>query len=143
VQSQIFAEKAGVLFTVHPLQPEGPHAYIEANFGTGASVAAGIATPDAITLTRSGEPVDVRVATKRRAIVAGAATPGTTVVDLDPVRRDAAVLTSAEAASILDMGLRIEALLGGPQDVEWAVDDRGLWVVQSRPVTRPGPRRPA
>ena len=33
------------------------------------------------------------------------------------------------------MGLRIEALLGGPQDVEWAIDGHGLWVVQSRPIT--------
>lgn len=145
VQSQVFAEKAGVLFTVHPLEPEGAHAYLEANFGTGASVAAGIATPDAITLSRSGaasgEPVDVHIATKRRAIVADAATPGTTVVDLDPARRDAPVLSADEAASILNMGLRIEGLLGGPQDVEWAIDDRGLWVVQSRPVTGLGLRR--
>lgn len=147
VQSQVFAEKAGVLFTVHPLDPEGdpeghpegklqgPRAYLEANFGTGASVAAGIATPDAITLARSGEPVGVHIATKRRAVVADPATPGTSVVDLDPARRDAPVLTPDEAASILDMGLRIEALLGGPQDVEWAIDGHGLWVVQSRPIT--------
>jgi len=139
VQTQVFAQKAGVLFTVHPLEAEGT-AYLEANFGSGASVAGGIATPDAITLSRSGDAVSVRVATKRRATWATPDRPGTVIADLDAASRDAAVLSEAEATRILRMGLRIEELLGGPQDVEWAMDHEGLWLLQSRPVTGLGPR---
>ncbi|GID28533.1 PEP/pyruvate-binding domain-containing protein [Paractinoplanes brasiliensis] len=35
-----------------------------------------------------------------------------------------------------EIGERLQALFGAPQDVEWAVDDDGeLWILQSRPIT--------
>jgi phosphohistidine swiveling domain-containing protein len=33
------------------------------------------------------------------------------------------------------LALRIESSLGAPQDIEWAYDDTGLWLLQMRPVT--------
>ena len=48
VQVQVFSDKSGVLFTVHPLEPRSGTACIEANFGTGDSVAGGLATPDTL-----------------------------------------------------------------------------------------------
>ena len=40
------------------------------------------------------------------------------------------------ASELQAVGLALETEFGGPQDVEWAIDDRGrLFVVQSRPIT--------
>ncbi|TCR16033.1 PEP/pyruvate-binding domain-containing protein [Streptomyces sp. BK205] len=37
---------------------------------------------------------------------------------------------------VAELALRVEKLLAdGPQDIEWAVDERGLWLLQCRPVT--------
>jgi pyruvate,water dikinase len=136
LQTQVFSDKAGVLFTVHPFDPGRGTAHIEANFGTGESVVGGLATPDALTLSRSGgEVVETRIGSKRRMTVVAPASGGSTVVDVDTERRGARVLTDAEAAAVLETGLRLERLLGGPQDVEWAFDRAGLWILQSRPVT--------
>ena len=141
VQTQVEARCAGVLFTIHPVDPDSGTAYIEANFGTGESVVGGLVTPDGLTVGRDGRGVvDSFVATKRRMTTAAAGSG--VLVDVDPAWRDRPVLSGDEVAAILALGLQIEALLGGPQDVEWAIDDQALWVLQARPITtlpgRPG-----
>jgi len=136
VQVQVFSQKAGVLFTVHPLEPSGGTCYIEANFGTGESVVGGLTTPDAVTVSRSNaDVVEIHVATKRRMTSVSPESGGSRIVELADGRKDAPVLTGLEAQRIARMGLRIEDLLSGPQDVEWAFDSDGLWILQSRPIT--------
>ena len=138
VQVQVRAGKAGVAATVHPLEPDGDLLYIEANFGTGESVTGGLASPDAVSVSRSTlRVVEARIGTKRRMTrVAPESGPGRSIVeDVDDDRRRSRVLTDAEARQIAEVGLRLEELLHGPQDVEWAWGSDGLWVLQSRPIT--------
>ncbi len=136
VQVQVFSQRAGVIFTVHPLEPGGQVAYIEANFGTGESVVGGLATPDAATVSRSGnDVVEMVTATKRRMTVASRESRGTQVVDVEDAQKNAAVLTDRDVHELFQMGLRIEQLMGGPQDIEWAYDSQQLWIVQARPIT--------
>ncbi|HPN33269.1 MAG TPA: PEP/pyruvate-binding domain-containing protein [bacterium] len=38
--------------------------------------------------------------------------------------------------SLFCIGMEIEKLLGGPQDIEWAIDSQNqLWILQARPIT--------
>lgn len=134
VQAQVFPEKAGVLFTRHPLEPEAGIAYLEANFGTGESVVGGMVTPDSLTLNRGDcKVVSSAIGTKRVATVVDET--GSRVVPTPPERRRLAVLSNEEAEEIVTMGLRIEQLFGAPQDIEWAFDASGLWILQARPQT--------
>lgn len=136
VQVQVFAQKAGVMFTVHPVDAAAGVAYIEANFGTGESVVGGTVTPDSITVSRR-DPASVEMvtATKRRATWALADTPGTTVADIGDAESQAPVLDRTQVEELLHMALRIEELMGCPQDIEWAYDSRRLWILQARPIT--------
>jgi pyruvate,water dikinase len=135
VQVQVFSMKSGVLFTVHPLEPRRDTACIEANFGTGDSVAGGLATPDTLTVSRSdGEVVETHIGTKHR-MTSVSSEKGTAVVEVEDSKGTSAVLTDAEARELLRLGLRIEQLLGGPQDIEWAYEDGRLWILQARPIT--------
>ena len=136
VQVQVFSRRSGVLFTVHPLEPRSDTACIEANFGTGDSVAGGLATPDTVTISRSsGEVVEAHLGTKRRMTSVSAESKGTALVEVGDDRSASSVLTDAEARELVNIGLRIEQLLGGPQDIEWADDDERLWILQARPIT--------
>ena len=136
VQVQVFSRRSGVLFTVHPLEPRGGTACIEANFGTGDSVAGGLATPDTVTISRaSGDVVEAHIGTKRRMTSVSPESRGTELLDVVDHRTTSPVLTDAEAHELLQIGLRIEELLGGPQDIEWAYDDDRLWILQARPIT--------
>ena len=54
---------------------------------------------------------------------------------LDDETAAARVLTDDEIRRVAEMGMRIEAHYGAPQDVEWAFVGDELFVVQSRPIT--------
>jgi pyruvate,water dikinase len=56
-------------------------------------------------------------------------------VELPPERTQAQVLALDELQKLLEIGRRIEAHFGAPQDVEWAIEADDLYVLQSRPVT--------
>ncbi|UDY37345.1 PEP/pyruvate-binding domain-containing protein [Dermatobacter hominis] len=72
----------------------------------------------------SGGPVIEAVAGRGDVVVGGEASP------------DPAALTPARREALLALGRRAEAVFGGPQDVEWAIDDDGTpWLLQSRPIT--------
>lgn len=136
VQRQLFAVSAGVLFTRHPLDQEGDVAYIEANFGTGESVVAGMVTPDSYTLLRrDNRLVESSVGSKKRMTVASEDAPGSRVVETGQDRRREPVLTADQAGSIGVLGAGIEDLMGEPQDIEWAYDTSGPWILQARPQT--------
>jgi rifampicin phosphotransferase len=136
VQSQVFAERAGVLFTRHPLEPEGDVAYLEANFGTGESVVGGLVTPDSFSFSRStGRVVESRVGSKKLMTLVSESEPGSRVVETDPAKRTTPAVSADEAERIFALGMEIESLTGQPQDIEWAFDASGLWILQARPQT--------
>lgn len=136
VQIQVFSEKAGVLFTRHPLEPNGDVAYVEANFGTGESVVGGMVTPDSYTLTRStGKVVEARIGSKKRMTVVSSDEQGSRVIETAPDMSARPSLSAAEAEQVLAMGLKIEEHMGHPEDIEWAFDKHQLWILQARPQT--------
>src|SRR5437588_8172152 len=109
VQVQVFSRRSGVLFTVHPLEPRSDTTCIEANFGTGDSVAGGLATPDTVMVSRSsGDVVEAHIATKRRMTSVSPASEGTALLEVDDHRSTSAVLRDVEARELLEFGLRIE-----------------------------------
>jgi pyruvate, water dikinase len=52
-----------------------------------------------------------------------------------PGPAEAPVLTSAQVRRLGRIGRRIEAMFGVPQDIEWAVAGRKVWILQTRPIT--------
>ena len=52
-----------------------------------------------------------------------------------PERVGAGVLTKADLAALFDLGRRLEAHFGAPQDFEWAFEGEKLWLLQARPIT--------
>ena len=116
VQVMVEPEAAGVLFTRHPVSG-ADQVVIEATGGLGDKVADGTVTPQAWTVDGGG--------------VTG------------PGRAEAPVLTRAQVLALGEVGRRIEATFGVPQDIEWAVAGGKVWVLQARPITtRPEGSRP-
>ncbi|WP_262175560.1 phosphoenolpyruvate synthase [Haloarcula laminariae] len=134
VQEMVDAEKSGVLFTSHPSTGE-PTTIVEAAWGLGEAVVSGTVSPDNYVIDReSGEVTEVSVAEKRVMCVRGE--DGQTVERSVPdEKRDAQVLDEDELGRLLELGERVEAHYGSPQDVEWAIYDGELYLLQSRPIT--------
>lgn len=133
VQRMVDAEVAGVLFTANPLTGKRHQAVIDANPGLGEAVVSGATTPDHFVVnTSTGEIVERRLS-DRRVVIRTDPMGGTQRVE---GRAQAACLTDAQIRALAELGTRVEATLGLPQDIEWAIDAAGrLWLLQARPIT--------
>lgn len=129
------AQVAGVLFTANPLTGKRRQAAIDANPGLGEAVVSGATTPDHFVVnTPTGEIVERRLSDKRVVIRAGVG-GGTQGVEY-PTPATSACLTDSQIRALAELGARVEAYFGMPQDIEWAIDTVAhLWVLQARPIT--------
>lgn len=107
VQRQVDAEAAGVAFTADPVTGDRTVTVVNAVTGLGDRLVSGEATPE-----------EWRVTEGRAARSGG---PG--------------VLSEAQAEAVAALAREVEASFGVPQDIEWAIDGDGLWLLQARPVT--------
>jgi rifampicin phosphotransferase len=133
VQQMVFPDAAGVLFTADPITSDRKVASVEATFGLGEALVSGLVNAD-IYKVRDGEIVAKAIATKQtasHALPAG----GTQEQAIDPERQAQPALTDAQVLQLAQLGRRIEAHFGRPQDIEWCLADDGFQIVQSRPIT--------
>ncbi|MFI5823507.1 rifamycin-inactivating phosphotransferase [Streptomyces rishiriensis] len=133
VQRMVFPDASGILFTADPVTGNRKVATVDAGFGLGEALVSGLVNPDVFKV-RDGEIVDKAIAVKQRAVHAVAA-GGTQDVAIDPERRAEPALTDAQVVRLVELGRRIEAHFGRPQDIEWCLADGGFRIVQSRPIT--------
>ena len=133
VQQMLFPQAAGILFTADPVTSNRKVVSIEASFGLGEALVAGLVNAD-VYKVRDGEVVAKAVATKRLAIHASPG-GGTQELAIEPERQEQPALTDAQVVRLAQLGRRIEAHFGHPQDIEWCLVDDGFQIVQSRPIT--------
>jgi phosphoenolpyruvate synthase/pyruvate phosphate dikinase len=133
VQQMVFPQAAGVLFTADPVTSNRKVASVEAGFGLGEALVSGLVNAD-VYKVRNGEVVAKAVAAKQRAICAAPA-GGTQEQPIESARQEQPALTDAQAVRLAQLGRRIEAHFGRPQDIEWCLVDDGFQIVQSRPIS--------
>jgi len=133
VQRMVSPDAAGVLFTADPVTCNRRVASVEASFGPGEALVSGLVNPD-VYKVRDGEVVTKEVATKQLAIHPAPA-GGTKEQAIEPELQQQPALTDAQVVRLAQLGRRIEAHLGRPQDIEWCLVDDDFQVVQSRPIT--------
>ncbi|MES5819864.1 rifamycin-inactivating phosphotransferase [Streptomyces sp. RG80] len=133
VQRMVLPHAAGILFTADPVTGNRKVATVDAGFGLGEALVSGLVNPDVFKV-RDGEVVERAIAAKRRAVEALPA-GGTREVAIDARVREQPALTDAQVVRLVELGRRIEAHFGRPQDIEWCLADDEFQIVQSRPIT--------
>ncbi|QLG26388.1 phosphoenolpyruvate synthase [Halorarum halophilum] len=135
VQRMVDAEKSGVMFTSHPSTGE-PQIIIEAAWGLGEAVVSGSVSPDNYVVDRETAAVDeVTVADKKVMMEKDLETGETVERDVPEDRREERVLSDAEIERLVELGRLVEDHYGDPQDVEWAIFEGDVYMLQSRPIT--------
>lgn len=133
IQRMVDPESAGVLFTRNPLDGRD-EIVIEAAWGLGEAVVAGLVTPDLFRLGKDGRLLEVAPGTKDLALrpVPGG---GTREEPVPPARATAPVLTPAQLLRLHALARRAEALHGPGLDLEWGFAGDDLWLLQTRAIT--------
>lgn len=109
VQRMVPARVAGVAFSANPVNGQRDEAVVSAVTGLGEQLVSGRVSPDEWVVSTSG-------AAERQS------------GSLDAIDEP----TANEVAGLVRS---VEAHFGRPQDIEWAIDDDGLWLLQARPIT--------
>jgi pyruvate,water dikinase len=135
VQQMVDAEKSGVMFTSHPSTGE-PKMIVESAWGLGEAVVSGSVSPDNYVLDRqTGSVEQVTVADKKVMMVKDEETGATVERDVPDADRERRVLSDTELAALRELGETVETHYDTPQDVEWAIVDGDVYMLQSRPIT--------
>ncbi|WP_275106884.1 phosphoenolpyruvate synthase [Nocardia terpenica] len=137
VQRLIPARASGVLFTADPVSGATDVVVVGAVYGLGEGLVSGAVDADSLVVDKvSGVVVESVVGEKATAYVPDGDS-GCVAMEVDTDRRARVAVSEAEIAELVDLGRRVEAALGGPQDVEWVVGEDGVWLLQARPITTP------
>ncbi len=139
VQKMVPAAMAGVLFTANPVTGERGEMVVDANPGLGEAVVSGRVTPEHYVLDRSGRVLSFTPG--GREVVISAAEGGGTQEGSGTQSAEPG-LAAEELAELATRGKKAQQHFGRPQDVEWAVADGRLYVLQSRPMTALPPQPP-
>jgi len=135
VQQMVDAEKSGVMFTSHPSTGE-KRIIIEAAWGLGEAVVSGSVSPDNYVVDReSGEVETVTVADKKVMCVKDPDTGHTEEVEVPEEKRNERVISDEEIGELVELGEIVEDHYDTPQDVEWAIFEGEVYMLQSRPIT--------
>lgn len=133
LQRMVFPQASGILFTADPVSGNRRVSTVDAGFGLGEALVSGLVNPDVFKV-RDGEVVAKAIAAKQRAVLALPA-GGTQEVAIDSRRQEQPALTDHQVVRLVQLGRRIEAHFGRPQDIEWCLVDDAFRIVQSRPIT--------
>jgi phosphoenolpyruvate synthase/pyruvate phosphate dikinase len=137
VQRMVAAEAAGVMLTIDPVTGDASQVVVESALGLGAPVVGGELTPDRFVVDKVTLELRARtIVSKPFADRLDQATGNVRRVELTEEEGSAASLRDEEVLRLAELGKRIERAVGGPVDVEWALDpERRLYLLQARPET--------
>lgn len=132
IQKQIKPDASGVLFTVNPVTGNDQEMVVEAVKGLGESLVAGKVQPYQYLINGFSEKVIQKAFPADQTELL---TNPDTGVALKNKQRTCTLLDDSILWDLVRMALRIQALYGCPQDIEWAVEDRRIHILQARPIT--------
>lgn len=136
VQRMIDSDKSGVIFSKDPSLNVN-HVIVEAVFGLGEGIVSGQITPDNyIVVEKEGvlEITERNISKKKIAITKDEA-GNEKIVKLKEEKSTQQVLKDHEIRKLAELALKLERHYGKPQDIEFAIEGDGIYIVQTRPIT--------
>jgi phosphohistidine swiveling domain-containing protein len=136
VQRMVTADTAGVAFSADPVSGRRGVAVVSGVYGLGSSLVSGECDADTWRIDRAGVIIEEAVANKR---IAHRADPGSSEgvhsTQVAPEQSDRPCLTHDQVRAVADLARRAARHFGRPQDIEWAIEDGTMYLLQSRPIT--------
>ncbi len=128
---------SGVLYTLHPTEPDKEVMLVSASWGLGPTVVEGVARVDEYQLDRSPphQITSLKIVKKEKQL-ALLDEGGTSWITVPEEKQNEPCLNSEQLKQLADIGMLIERYFKRPQDIEWAIDKNGeIHILQARPLT--------
>ena len=142
VQLLIPADAAGILFTANPVNGRRDQVLINATWGLGEAIVSGQVTPDTAVVDKSTWTILSR-GTATKTMMTVRTHTGTEERSVPQAQQNQQVLDDATTVQLARYGERIEAHYDMPMDIEWAIADGEITILQARPITSLADAKPA
>ena len=132
VQEMINSDKAGVGFSVNPVNGNYDEAVISGTYGLGTSIVDGDENGDLFIYDKKTKKIKKEIRTKKIRQVLDFENQK---IKTEEINIEEEVLTNDEIHELGENILNIEKYYGKPQDMEWAFEKGKLYILQTRPIT--------
>ena len=133
VQRMINSDKSGVIFSKNP-STKSDNVVIEAVFGLGEGIVSGRISPDNYVVSRDFEIEEKKIGVKKIAITRNDE-GNTEIVKLKDEKSKQQVLSEYEIKILSQIAVNLEEHYKKPQDIEFAIENKEIYIVQTRPIT--------
>jgi len=111
-QEMIDGDKSGVLFTNDPSSNDSAKVVINSAYGLGAGIVNDTVETDQYVINKANhKDIERKIAGKNSS------------------------LNDAELSHLTELGVKIEAFYKYPQDIEWTIKGKDVYILQARPIT--------
>ena len=137
-QEMIDPDIAGVTFTCDPLKGSSEVSMINSVFGVGEGLVSGLLEADTYTVNKSSFEVTMKeIAEKENKMIQDIENQTCKTVPLSDDDKVKSSLSDEQLKNVVEVTNKIEKSYHFPQDIEWAIKDGVLYILQARPVTTP------
>ena len=136
IQAMVPADVSGILFTANPATGQRDQAIVNCSYGLGEAVVGGQVTPDTFVLDKASLELKETVLGSKEQMIVSRSTQGTHVQQVPREQRDTSSLSENSLKDLVSLAKEVEqCFVGQPQDIEWAIYEGEIWLLQSRPIT--------
>ncbi len=135
VQQLVQSQVSGIMFTADPVSGNRHIATIDASFGLGEALVAGLVSADLFHIDKRSLSIVNRQIADKQIAIRPLPEGGVEQVDLPAAQRQQPALSDDQVRELGRLAVRIEQHYQRPQDIEWALVDGAFFITQSRPIT--------
>lgn len=134
---------SGVMLTENPLAPFADQVVIDAAYGLGEAVVSGRTQPDHVVVDHAdGDVISSLIGEKALALDYSPESLGVQERAVPQADRVRCCLDEPDLRALHSVATRVSTTIGPRRDLEWAIEDGHLYVLQDRPITGLPPREP-
>lgn len=133
VQGMVDADVAGVIFSMNPVTFNKQEIIINASYGLGESVVDGLVTPDLFVLNKESELIIKELGHKE--VQVKPMETGIEKAEVPPSLQEVFCLEDEKIMDLMDITKKIENYYQHPVDIEFAIKNNQLYILQVRPIT--------
>jgi phosphohistidine swiveling domain-containing protein len=141
VQSLVAADTSGVMFTVDPVTGSRSSMVIEACFGLGDALVSGKVTPDRFLVGKKKLKLLTQTISEKKIEHIIGRNGLIEEKNIPSERSSICCLDKKRVGKLAKLARRIETEFGSPQDIEWAIFKKKIFLLQSRPITALPPEK--
>ena len=134
VQAQVLADSSAVVFSANPINGRRDEIVINASYGLGESIVGGTTTPDTFVVRKADLEVLSRTIGQKQ-VMTVPVPGGTRELETPALLRDLPSITDEQILALASLAVALETDGGTPVDVECAIHDATVYLLQSRPIT--------